>query len=122
MLYFFIVPIYLIVLFTLLVAALICRLRPHLRQLSGYFVASAIGSIPGFIVGNLILVAVVAPIITGEIILPESWYWLTATIAGLGLIVGPFVVSFSGSLLGALAGWSICRNRRLRRKGKFSPF
>ena len=112
--YFFVIPIYFLGFVGILIAALVCRLRPNLRHFSGYLLAGAIGSLPGFIVGNLLLAAIVAPIVMGKVVFPDSLYWLSALIVGFGVFIGPFVVSFSGSLTGAWIGWRLYGKRQRR--------
>lgn len=119
--YFFILPLYVLLVAVVLVAAAVFRLQPRFRYLSPYLVAGAIGSLPGMLIGNLLLVAVVAPFVTKKIVLPDQLYWLSALIVGAGVLVGPFVVSAAGSVIGAALGWRFCRTRMMKNREPNQP-
>ena len=57
--YLFVVPVYLLVLAAAVVAGVICLFIPNARHASAYFFAGAVGSVPGMIIANAILILVV---------------------------------------------------------------
>jgi hypothetical protein len=60
MMYFIILPIYMLLLLVLLIAALVARNIESLRPASGYIVGATVGSLPGFIIVNLIIMRLFA--------------------------------------------------------------
>lgn len=107
MLYFLILPIYLIFLAIIICAVSISR--PYMKNLSNYGAGAAIGSIPGFIIANILLWVVTVLLI--QFHLPD---WLQTVqkvcVAGLA-IIGPLPVSIIGIITGSFAGACIVHRR-----------
>jgi hypothetical protein len=111
--YFFIIPAYLALLIGLVVAAIIARFIPRFQPASRYILAGAIGTLAGFLIINLIVFfAGMAPVWLAEKISFPDWlhegskYFVAAT-----LLIGPFVGSAVGVLVGFVAGLYFVRRR-----------
>ena len=118
--YFFILPIFVLWLVGLIVGAVAVRYSASLRPLSAYLFAVAIGSIPGFLLGNIVLFigALGVAKLLALISLPRILQPLQTLTATATIFIGPFVASAIGGLIGSLLGiiavW-LFRRRRQRR-------
>lgn len=107
MLYFLILPIYLIFLAVTICAVSISR--PYMKNLSSYGAGAAIGSIPGFIIANILLWVVTVLLI--QFHLPE-WMQTVQKICIASLaIIGPLPVSVIGIISGSFVGTCIVYRR-----------
>jgi hypothetical protein len=111
--YFFIIPAYLALLIGLVAAAIMARFIPRFQPASRYILAGAIGTLAGFIIINLIVfLAGMSPVWLAEKITFPDWlhqvskYFVVAT-----LLIGPFVGSAVGVLVGFVAGLYFVRRR-----------
>ena len=112
--YFFILPVYLLLLLFLGIAALVTHLTPQWRSASRYFVAGALGTIPGFIVANLLatLAAIIPAWIAGHFALPEIVASICTIVTFASLLLGPFAASAMGIILGGFAGCLLVSRQR----------
>jgi len=113
--YFIILPAYVVLLAALVVAATAARLVPSLRSTSGYIVGGTVGTLPGFIVSNVIVtLAGLLPVFAAQkVTLPEWVHQAGAFLAVAILFIGPFVASAAGVVLGFIAGvYFVFRRRR----------
>lgn len=116
--YFFILPVYVLVLLGLLALALVARFVPRLRDYSSYIALGAIGTIPGFIVGNALLwgcIVALAVILKKPLDHVDGALRAGASIGfALGIVVGIVVANIGGCVVGFLSG--IWLGRILKRK------
>jgi hypothetical protein len=113
--YFFILPAYVLLLLVLGIAAFVTRMNPGLRGSSAYIIAGTIGTLPGIIVANLVVtVAGILPaVIADHFSLPDGLKQVCGVFAGVALLLGPFVASAVGVVLGFLGGcWVVWRRRK----------
>ena len=108
------IPLYALVLASALVTGMICLLFDRWRHLSLYFFVGALGSVPGVFIANLVLFLVLAPLVKSNPSLPGSLKLSAAFFVQIGAIVGPFVASVAGTILGA--GWACALVRKARMK------
>jgi hypothetical protein len=115
--YFFILPAFLIFEIVLLLAALVARYREKFCWASGYLVGIALGSAAGFVLANLILWFVCAALafLANKDFMPEIVRTITQYISAFGLLIGPFVVSGGGLLIGTLFGTYFVYRRRKKK-------
>ncbi|QIL77194.1 hypothetical protein [Hymenobacter sp. HDW8] len=112
--YFFILSIFVLWLVGLLVGAVIVRYSARLRPLSTYLIAVAIGSVPGFLLGNVALLVGalgVAKLLT-LFSLPRILQPLQTLGAAATIFIGPFIASAIGILLGAFLGIVVAWRRQ----------
>lgn len=100
MLYFLILPVYLIFLAIILCAVSISR--PYLKHISDYGAGAAIGSIPGFLIANILLWVTTISLVYFH--LPEEFQAVQKFIVAGLAILGPLPVSFIGIIIGSIAG------------------
>ncbi|WP_084444335.1 hypothetical protein [Hymenobacter roseosalivarius] len=116
--YFFILPIFVLWLVGLLMAAVAVRFSASFRPWSIYLVAVAIGSIPGFLLGNIALFvgALGVAKLLALLSLPRILQPLQMLTTAATIFIGPFVASAIGSLVGSLLGiitvWQFRRRRQ----------
>ena len=115
--YFIILPIYALLLAFLVIAAIFARYVESWRPASGYLVGGTVGSFLGFIVANLIVtLAGVLPVLVARHLTPPQWLQQAgAVVVAAILLVGPFVASAMGVILGFAAGVFFVFRRRRRR-------
>jgi hypothetical protein len=104
--YFFILPCYLALFIGLIGAGVVTRFIPRFRAGSGYLIGGAIGSLVGFVTVNILLIlAGVAPAwLAQKFTFP---IWLTQVskfFVAAVLLLGPFIASSLGVLLGFAGG------------------
>jgi len=102
MLYFFILPVYLVCLALLSIVSIIFIFRPSLKHIGIYGLGVSIGSIPGFILANVLLWLVTLSLLHFQI--PD---WLQTfhkfLLAGMAFL-GPLPVSLAGIIAGSITG------------------
>jgi hypothetical protein len=114
--YFFIVPAYVLLVVGMTVLAVVARFVPRLRPTSGYVAGGAVGTLPGFVVANvLISIAGLLPVWAAQhVSLPEWLHNVLKVFVAAVLLIGPFVASLLGVALGFAGG--ICYVWLRRRK------
>lgn len=112
--YFIILPAYVILLLVLGIAAFVTRGIPEARWTSGYLVGGMIGTLPAFIIANVaITIAGVLPLWLTQQFSPPEWFQqVCAVFSMLALMIGPFIASIIGIVLGFAAGCLVVRQRR----------
>ena len=113
--YFIILPAYVFLLLVLATAAIIARFVEKWRPASGYIVAGTVGTLPGFLIANVLVTVIgLLPVIITHNSSPPDWLHQTASVVSLGaLMIGPFLASAVGVLLGFAAGaYFVFRRRR----------
>lgn len=112
--YFFILPAYVVVLLGLIVMAVAARFIPRFQPASGCIIGGAVGSLIGFLFFNALVIFLgVAPAWLAERFTFPDWlqtaskYFIAAA-----LLVGPFIGSAIGVLLGFAAGIFVVVRRR----------
>ena len=112
--YFILLPLYALYLLALFMLGAVLLFVPKLRSYASFVFAAAFGSLPGFIVANVVLV--VFSIIVLDLPAPKSIQTVQAIFIGATIFIGPFIVSTAGVLLGSLVGvgvmWRLKRNQR----------
>ena len=99
--YLFVVPLYLLALAAAIAAGIICRFIPKARRASAYFFAAAIGSLPGMIIANLLLILIVVGLAKNAGSFPQGLDISSGAVVEAGAIIGPFVASVVGAAIGA---------------------
>lgn len=114
--YFFILPVYAVLLVFLLIAAVVARCVEGWRPASGYIIGGTVGTLPGFIVANVIvtLVGILPVLVAQHLTLPEWLQKAGAVIVAAILLAGPFIASAIGVILGFVAGIFFVFRRRRR--------
>lgn len=104
--YFFILPAYGLLLLVLGAAAFAAWMTPRGRPLGRLLVAGMIGSVPGMLIANvLVTIAGLLPVwLADNLTLPETLKQVLGVCAVAILLLGPFVASALGVLLGFLGG------------------
>ena len=116
--YFIILPVYVLLLVALVVAAIITRFVPRLQPASAYIVGGAVGTLPAFLVANiLVTIAGLLPVWAAQKMeLPQWLHDATRLFVAAALLIGPFVASAIGVFLGFAAGvYFVFRRRRSHR-------
>jgi hypothetical protein len=119
--YLFVIPVYLLVLAAAVAAGIVCRFIPNARHASAYFFAGAVGSVPGMIIPNLILILVVVSLAKNAGSYPEGLRISAGATVEAGAILGPFLVSAVGVAIGAGIACFIVRSVRKRRVSELPP-
>jgi hypothetical protein len=114
--YFFILPAYLVLLFGLTGLAVAARFMPRFRPFSGCIFGGAAGSLIGFLLFNaLVIVLGVAPAWLAEKFTFPDWLQTASKyFVAAALLIGPFIGSAIGVLLGFAAGFFVVLRRRRR--------
>ena len=113
--YFIILPVYMVLLFVLVGAAILTRWVPIARSASGYIVGGMVGSLIGFILANalLMLLGLIAGFINPTV---EGWLQTAFALIFLSfLMIGPFVASVFGVFVGFALGLNFVFRRRRKR-------
>lgn len=115
--YFIILPAYVILLLLLGIAVVTTRMIPQLRWTSGYLVSGMVGTLPAFLLANVIItLAGILPLwLTRQFEPPEWFQQVCSMVSIIALMIGPFVASTVGILLGFASGCLILRWRRVRK-------
>ena len=114
--YFFILPAYIALLIGLIGAAIVARFVPRFQPMSGYIVGGAIGTLIGFIIINILVVnAGVAPAwLAQKFTFPDWLQQVSRYFVAAALLIGPFIGSAIGVVVGFAAGlYFVYRRRRL---------
>jgi hypothetical protein len=114
--YFFILPAYVVLLLGLSLAAIVSHVVREWRPARGYIVAGTIGTFLGIVLANVFVTILgVLPFLFARLTaLPEPLR-KGARIVGLGiLMIGPFIASVAGVLLGFGAGMYFTYRRRAK--------
>jgi hypothetical protein len=111
--YFFIVPAYVLLLLVLGIAAFVARMSPGLRGSNSYIIGGMIGTLPGFIVANVLvtLAGILPAVIADQFSLPDGLKQVCGVFAGVALLLGPFIASAVGVVFGFLGGCWVVRRR-----------
>jgi hypothetical protein len=112
--YLFVLPVYALALAAALIAGVVCLFIPKARRFCTYLLASALGSLLGMIVANLTLFLVLSPLLKGTASAPQSVRLSAGFLIEAGAIIGPFVASAAGVILGAGIACALVRNARRR--------
>ncbi len=112
--YFFILPAYVLLLVVLLGAAIAARFVPRFRQASGYIVGGTVGTLVGFIFINavVIVVGVLPAWLAQKISFPDWLQQGSKIVVARTLLIGPFIGSAIGVLLGFSAGLYFIHRRK----------
>ncbi|HPZ06469.1 MAG TPA: hypothetical protein PL110_00015 [Candidatus Eremiobacteraeota bacterium] len=115
MLYFFILPVYLVFFAIIFIISIVLIFRPSLKRYGIYGLGVSIGSIPGFIIANTLLW--LGTLCLLYVHFPD---WLQSLqkflIAGLAFL-GPIPMSVIGIIAGSIIGVYIVHRRRNSSKG-----
>ena len=114
--YFFVIPAYVVFVALMLGLAVALHFSSELQPASGYIVGGTIGSVPAFILANIVvtLAGLLPNWLTRGNSLPN---WLDSTLKVIGvlvLFVGPFLASIASIVLGFAAGVYVVFKRRRR--------
>jgi hypothetical protein len=113
--YFFILPVYVILLIVLVGTAVVARFILRFRPASGYLVGGAIGTLIGFVFINVVvMLAGVAPAwLAQKFTFPDWLRQVSKYLAAGTLLIGPFIASALGVLIGFAAGiYYVYRGRK----------
>lgn len=114
--YFIILPAYVLLICGLSIAAVATRFVPQARPASGYIVGGTLGTIPGFILANVIVISagLLPAWASQKVTLPQWLESAMAIFAGAVLLLGPFAASAVGVFVGFALGEFIVFRRRRR--------
>jgi hypothetical protein len=114
--YFFILPAYVALFIALIVIAIITRFVARFRLASGYIVAGAIGTLIGFVIINIVvwIVGLFPVWLNQKVSLPDWLQQVSKFFVAGTLLIGPFIGSAIGILLGFAAGFYFVYRRRKR--------
>ncbi len=115
---------YPVILLGLLIATIVVEFIPKRRHLGSFFIAAAIGSIPGFI-GGMVIGAIVEQWIRQQ----DLSGWIPATnseFVAFALSNVPWSITAVSTLIFAVAGVYVVylrrnKNRRVNHTGRFNP-
>jgi hypothetical protein len=110
--YFIILPLYALLLLTLIGLGGVFLFVQKLRYYAPFVFAAALGSFLGLILANVILI--VCAIFLLKLPVPKSVQTVQGVFTGITLFIGPFIASTVGVLLGMFAGAGMMW--RLKRK------
>ena len=113
--YFFILPAYVALLIGLIGVAVVARFVPRFQPVSGYIVGGTIGTLIGFVIANVVVVlAGVAPAWLAQKFTFPAWlHQVSQYFVAAMLLIGPFIGSAIGVLLGFAVGlYFVYRRRR----------
>ncbi len=113
--YFIVLPVYVLFFLLLVIAAGVARCVEAWRPASGYLVGGTVGTLLGFIVANVgVTLAGLLPILVAQHFTPPQWLQQAgAVVVVVILMVGPFLASAIGVVLGFAAGvFFVFRRRR----------
>jgi len=102
MLYFFILPAYLLLLLVVSITSTVLYFRPSSRHVGRYGIGIAVGSLPGFLVANVVLWIFTIAIL--DLQLPDWLQGIHKLIVGVLVFLGPVPVSALGIIAGGLIG------------------
>jgi hypothetical protein len=114
--YFFILTAYVALLIVLLCGAIIAHFVPRFRQASGYIFAGAVGTLFGFVIMNFFvwIVGLFPAWLNQKVALADWLRHIFQLFVGVTLLIGPFIGSAIGVLLGFVAGiYFIYKRRRV---------
>ena len=112
--YFFILPAYIVLLIGLIGAAVVARFVPRFQSASGYLFAGAVGTVLGFVIINVLvwIVGLFPAWVNQKVSLPEWLQHASMYFVAAALLIGPFIGSVIGVLLGFAAGLYFVYRRR----------
>jgi len=113
--YFFILPAYVALLVVLIIAAVVTYAVPRCKSASGYIVAGTVGTLVGFVVINVVVIVlgVLPAWLAQKVAFPEWLQQVSKIFVVAALLIGPFIGSAIGVLIGFMAGlYFIYRRRR----------
>jgi len=104
--YFFVLPAYIVFLAGLIGTAVAVRFVPRFQFASGYIFAGAIGTVFGIISINVFvwIVGLIPAWINQKVSLPEWLQSVSQYMVAVVLLIGPFIGSAIGVMLGFAAG------------------
>lgn len=114
MLYFFILPAYLLLLLAVGITSAVLFFRPASRQVGAYGFGAAVGTVPGFLVANALLWLLTIALL--HLQLPEWLQGIHKAVVAVLLFLGPVPVSAVGILVGGLIGAYVVRRMRTANK------
>lgn len=110
MLYFFILPVYLVFLAIVSLVSIGFMFRPSLRHIGSYGLGVSIGSIPGFLLANALLWLATLSLVSFQI--PEWLKTLYNILVVVLAFFGPVPVSVAGIMAGSITGFLIVYRMR----------
>ena len=113
--YFIILPVYALLILGLTIAVVVSRFVPRLRPASGYVIGGTVGTLPGFLLANVVItLAGLLPVWVGQNMAMPPWLQdASKFFVAVVLLIGPFVASAIGVLIGFAAGlYFVFRRRR----------
>lgn len=112
--YFFILPAYFALLIALFGTAIVTRFVPRFQPASSYIVGGTVGTMVGFIFINVLVIVVgVLPVwLTKNISFPDWLQQVSKIFVAAALLIGPFIGSAIGVMLGFCAGLYFVHSRR----------
>ena len=108
--YFLLLPLYTLFFVGLIVAGGVLMLVPKLRPFAVYVFGAVLGSLPGFLLANMVLALVTILIV--DLPVPKPAQTVQGLFVAAMVFIGPFIVSGVGVLLGSLAGIALVRRRK----------
>jgi hypothetical protein len=112
MLYFFILPAYLLFLGAVGITSVVLYFRPSSRHVGSYGFGVALGTVPGFLVANALLWLFTVGLL--HLQLPEWLQGAHKAVVFVCAFLGPVPVSIVGILVGGLVGAYIVHRMRVR--------
>ena len=122
--YFFILPAYVALLVGLIGAAIIARFVPRFQPASGYIVGGAIGTLFGFVIINVFvwIVGLFPAWLNQKVSFPDCLLHVSQFFVAATLLIGPFIGSAIGVLLGLVAGlYFVFRRRDMQPNKSLKP-
>jgi hypothetical protein len=98
----------------LVCAAIVAHFVPRFRQASGYILAGAVGTLFGFVIINVFvwIVGLFPAWLNQNVSLSDSLRYILQLFVAVTLLIGPFIGSAIGVLLGFAAGIYFTYKRR----------